>query len=83
MIIIWLTVCCRKLNDELTDDEQTNDEQTENNEELNYNENQLNYFNNLGLRNLQSLVWIRLKNYTVERAKESMAYGLWLWTIGL
>ena len=51
MIIIWLTVCCRKLNDELTDDEQTNDEQTENNEE-----HDIPGHNNLGLRNPQSLV---------------------------
>ena len=45
MIIIWLTVCCRKLNDELTDDEQTNDEQTENNEE-----HDIPGHNNLGLK---------------------------------
>ena len=31
-------------------------------------QNTTNYSNNLGLRNLQSLVWIRLKNYTAERA---------------
>ena len=71
MIIIWLSClcglcarvcgCCGKLNEE-----ETNDEQTENNEErnipetrlseLNYNQNKLNYLNNLGLKNPQSLV---------------------------
>ena len=64
MIIIWLSFlcgCCGTLNEE-----ETNDEQTENNEEhnipetrlskLNFNQNQLNYLNNLGLKNPQSLV---------------------------
>ena len=69
MIIIWLTVCCRKLNDELTDDEQTNDEQT-NDEQTNDEQTENNEehdipgHNNLGLkpkkgilkRNPQSLV---------------------------
>ena len=46
MVIIWLTLCIQKLNEE-----ETGDEQTENNEEHDIPEH-----SNIGLRNPQSLV---------------------------
>ena len=61
VVLIWLIVLRRKLKYGYY--VQTDDEQTENNEE-----HDIPGHNNLELTNPQSLVWIRLKNYTAERA---------------
>ena len=59
MIIIWLSClcgCCPILNKEETENNEERNIPKTRLSELNFNQNQLNYLNNLGLKNPQSLV---------------------------